>query len=110
MANYSSNAVFNGLGTFNIGVPNIGTYTLNGTITLPVLDQGASANSQVVVTIAINSGSTIYTGPAGAEGFFISPLVIASANSIINITLSSSAAVDQGLNKIKSTVQVSELT
>jgi len=110
MAMNSSSEVFNGLGTFNIGVPNAGTYSLLGVIDLPMLSQGSSANSQVVVTISINSGSTIYTGAAGAKGFAISPLVIASANSLINLTLSSSAPVDQGLNLIKTTAQVSELT
>ena len=110
MANYSNTQTFNGLGTFNIGAPNIGTYTLQGSMTLPRISGGDGLNSQVVVTIAINSGATIYTGPAGEQGFFIFPLTIASANSIINITLSSSSSIDQGTNVIKTTAALSENT
>lgn len=110
MANYSSNASVSGLGTISIGAPNVGTYTLAGTLTLPSISQGAVASSQVIVTININGGGTLYTGVAGAESFFISPLVVASANSIVNIILSSSAAVDQGTQVIKTTATLSELT
>lgn len=109
MSNNLSRGTFNGLGTFNMGVPEIGTYVLQGNISLPTISGGSSANSQVVVTITLNSGSALYTGPIGAQGFYLSAPV-ASANSTFNITLSSSAPVDQGLNVIKTNITISEST
>ncbi len=110
MANYNISATESGLGTFPICAPNVGTYTLTGKITLPKISRGDVANSQVVVTVNVNGGGTIYTGAASADGFFIQPLVIASANSLVNVILTSAAAVDQGTNKIKTTITLSELT
>lgn len=110
MAQYRNTSTWNGLGTYTMSAPNAGTYTLMGKITLPKISQGDAVNSQVVVTININGGGTIYTGDADAEGFYISPLAIASANSLINIILTSAATVDQSLNVIKTTATLSELT
>lgn len=106
-ANYTTNETFNGLGTFNIGVPEAGNYNIQGSITLPTIQGGDAADSQVVVTIKINSGSTIYTGPAGCKGFQTTHT--ASANDILNIILSSGAAVDQPINVIKTTASISEI-
>ena len=108
MSNYNTSEVFNGLGTFVIGVGDTGTYTLQGTITLPSISQGASGNSSVVVTITTTGAGLIYTGAAGAKGFEISN-VSAAAGDTISIALSSANAVDQGLNIIKTTVTVSEI-
>jgi hypothetical protein len=110
MAQSSVQAVFSGLGTLAIQVPNVGTYSLQGNISLPSINQGATANSQVIVTINVNGGSTLYTGAAGAQGFVFLPITIASANSTVNVILSSATGVDQGLNLIKTTVSISELT
>jgi hypothetical protein len=109
MALYYDASNFTGLGTFAIGVPNIGTYSILGSLTLPRINQGDTANSQVIVTVNVNGGSTIYTGSAGADSFYITNLVISSANSTINVILSSSTGVDLGLNKIKMQVSVSEI-
>lgn len=109
MANNATRGVVNGLGTFNFGVPEVGTYNVHGTISLPTLATGSPANSQVVVTVTINSGATIYTGLAGEGGFDFN-YAVPSDNSIFNITLSSSASIDQGLNVIKTTVTIAETT
>ena len=45
------NATFQGLTTFNIGIPVAGAYYLSGKLQLPTTTEGAPANSQVVVTI-----------------------------------------------------------
>lgn len=104
---YSATGTFNGLGTTNLGVPTAGNYEIAGSITLPTIPEGESANSQVVVTIAINGGGAIYTGPAGSKGYEVkTPL---SANDVIHITLTSSAPIDQGLNKIKQTIVVVQI-
>jgi hypothetical protein len=91
-----------GLGTFGIIVQTAGLKTVSGTLTLPNINQGASADSAVVVTVNLNGGSTLYTGGAGATGF--ETQVSASAGDTINVILTSAAAVDQGLNVVKSTI------
>lgn len=107
MANNFTRGTVTGLGTFNFGVPEAGSYRVQGHITLPKLSQGSPSNSQVVVTITINSGATIYTGAPGDDGFdFI--YAVASANSIFNIALASSASVDKDLNIVKMTVGIAE--
>lgn len=107
MANYLASGTFNGLGTFSFGVPAAGNFKIRGNISLPTIPEGESANSQVVVTIKINSGSTLYTGAAGDKGFEFSSA--AAANDVFNVTLTSSASVDQGLNKIKLSMNLSEI-
>lgn len=106
MANYYARGISNGLVTYNMAVPEAGTYKLKGSIDLPTIPEGESTNSQVVVTITINSGSAVYTGPLGSKGFEFTSA--RSANDIFNITLSSSAPIDQGLNKIKLNLALSE--
>jgi hypothetical protein len=98
----SKTVMFNGLGTLTINISTAGNYTFSGKISLPTLGTGATANSQVVTTIKQN-GTTRYTGTAGAEGFYLSPLTCA-ANDAITIIFSSSAAVDQQSNSIQATV------
>ena len=105
---FNVNSTFTGLTTMTIGIPTAGPYTAKGSLELPTIDEGASANSQVVVTITQTpSGggpTTIYTGLAGARGFAVT--VNAAALDAIAITTSSAAAVDQGLNIIKTTASV----
>ena len=107
MANYISGGVYTGLGTFKIGVGETGNYKLYGTITLPTIPEGEAANSQVVVTININGGSTLFTGNPGDKGFQL--IHSATANDIFNVILTSAAAVDQPLNEIKTTISLSEI-
>ena len=109
MAIYSQSAIKSGLGTLSIGVPNAGVYVLQGTITLPRQSQGDNGNSQIITTINVNGGSTLLTTAAGADSFVLPNLVVSSANSTINIILSSSASVDLGLNKINIQANISEI-
>jgi len=105
---YNVNLTTNGLSTTAIGIPAAGPTPLSGKLELPTIDEGASANSQVVVTVtqtpANGSPTTIYTGPAGARGFYL--VAQCAALDTLTVTLSSSAAVDQGLNVIKTTISV----
>lgn len=100
---FSQSFVFNGLGTFSFTAPEAGAFTVNGKITLPTLSGGATANSEIVVTVEVDS-SLVYTGVAGAEGFTCG--IAPSAGDVVEIILTSAAAVDQGLNKIKTTVAI----
>lgn len=107
MANYSSNGTFNGLGTFNEGAPDTASYKLKASITLPTIPEGELTNSQVVATISINGGAAIFTSNPGDKGFEFK--ATANAGDVFNITLTSAALVDQGLNKIKTTFSISEI-
>lgn len=102
MAAYNQNLVFNGLGTLSITVPVAGTYFISGNISIPTISTGSSPSS-CLVTINQN-GSPIYTGVAGAEGFYTS--MVCAAADVIAVVFSSSAAVDQLLNVIKSTISI----
>lgn len=100
---FNQNLTFAGLGTLSLTVPLAGPYFVEGKITLPTLPKGDATPSALVVTIRQN-GSLIYTGAAGAEGFRID--VACAANDVLAMTFASGAAVDQGLNVIKSTIAV----
>jgi hypothetical protein len=105
MANYLSSGSFTGLTTQVVGVPTADTYILQGTLTLPSVQQGSSADSQAIVTVNQNS-TPIYTGPAGANGFRVK--IVAAANDLISIIVSSSAAVDAPLNVIRTSFAIWE--
>ena len=101
---FSQNTVFGGLGTVTFSPPAAGLYTMEGKITLPMLSQGASEQSQLVVTINLN-GSPIYTTDASSEGFRAVQSLLTS--DVITIVFSSSALVDQAKNVIKSCISIS---
>ncbi len=95
---------FNGLGTFPMRVTKAGANNIKGKLTLPTLIEGATANSQVVVTVNLNGGATIYTGNPGDEGF--STGGTAAIGDIFNVILTSSSPVDQGNLTVKSTISI----
>jgi hypothetical protein len=106
MANLNMNSVLAGLGTFTLlTAPTADIYTVEGTLILPSINKGDAASSQVVVTVKQN-GSTIYTGQAGAAGFYVQTQCAVS--DVITMVLSSSLAEDSGLNVVKTTVSVFE--
>ncbi len=106
MANYLQTGDYNGLGTFNIGVPTTGDYNLQGWLTLPTYI-GPTQESEVVVTITVNGGAAIYTGHAGDKGFDIK--YAATALDIFNVTLTSSADIDKQKNAIRTTITIGEI-
>lgn len=106
MPNKRISSTFTGLGTFTVFTALItDSYNIIGTLSLPAISKGDTANSQVVVVIKQNS-STIYTGSAGAKGFAISAQL--TANDVISLVLTSSASVDQPKNVIKTSLTISE--
>lgn len=96
--------VISGLQSQSTSVTNAGNYTITASITLPTIQEGNSADSQVVTTVTHNS-TVIYTSPAGTTGFQIPNVPMASGDTI-TVALASSAPVDQGLNIVKTTVAI----
>lgn len=105
MANRRRSLSFSGLGTVTFVTPTTGQYSFHGSISLPNIVAGDTANSAVVVTINQNA-SPVYTGVAGARGFGVSFQCTAADS--ITIVLTSAALVDQNLNVIKSVISISE--
>lgn len=105
MANFNSNGSFGGLSTYIVGVPTTDTYIVQGTLVLPSLARGNTANSSVVVVVKVNN-TTSYTGLAGATGFRTS--VNCTANDLISVITSSADAVDQASKNIRTTVSIYE--
>lgn len=103
---FNQNLTIAGLGTETVSIPAAGVYSLDGKIQLPRIVDGAADASSVVMTIVNGTGPvTVYTGPAGADGFKVD--TICAAGDALTFTLSSANAVDQGLNTIKTVVAVS---
>ena len=103
MANSSVQMVIEGLNSMQTSVPNAGKYLVTCKMNLPTLSKGDPANSQVVAVVS-QQGSPVYTSVAGTEGFQIS--LNCAADDVILVSLSSAAAIDQGLNVIKTVVAI----
>lgn len=100
---FNQNLTSTGLTTLTTSVPTAGPYVIEGKLLLPTLVNGGGASSCVVT---VNQNSTpIYTGLAGAEGFFTN--ASAAAGDIFTIVTTSAAPADQPLNVIKMTVSMS---
>lgn len=102
MANYNQNLVFNGLGTLSTTVPLAGPYFVDGHISLPTLTAGGGVSA--VLVVVNQNGSPVYTGQAGAEGFYTT--LNCAANDVIAMVFSSSAPADQPLNVVKSVIAI----
>lgn len=96
--------VISGLQSQTTSVTNAGNYTIKASLTLPTIGQGDPADSQCITTVTQNS-SLIYTGLAGSRGFQLLNVPCAAGDTI-TVAMSSSAAVDQGLNVVKCTVAI----
>lgn len=101
---FNQNAAIGGLNTYSVIVPNAGPYAIKGKLTLPTIVGGGGASS-CVVTVNQN-GSPVYTGVAGAEGYFTT--LNCAVGDTIAVVLSSAAAVDQALNAVKATVGITQ--
>jgi hypothetical protein len=93
-----------GLATISTTVPYAGPYFVKGKLTLPTL-VGGSAASSILVTINQN-GSPVYTGLAGAEGFYKN--LSCAAYDVIAVVFSSSVTTDQALNVMKSVISIGQ--
>jgi len=102
MAAYNQNFVFNGLGTQSFIVPTAGPGFVEGKSELPTLVGGGGASS-LVVTVNQN-GSAIYTGNAGALGFYTT--YSGAVGDTIAVVYTSSASADSAYNAIKSKIEI----
>lgn len=101
---FNQNAGIGGLNSYSVAVPTAGPYFVAGKISLPTIVGGGGASS-VVVTVTNGTGPvTIYTGVAGAEGFYVDTLC--AAGDVLTIALSSANANDQGLNTVKAVLSI----
>jgi hypothetical protein len=101
---FNQNIESTGLNTVSTTVPYAGAYFVKGKFTIPTLVDGAGASS-LVVTVNQN-GSPVYTGNAGAEGFYTN--ISCAAFDVIAFVLSSSAAVDAVNNAVKATYSIGQ--
>lgn len=101
---FNQNIESQGLNTISTTVPYAGSYFIKGKITLPTLVDGAGASS-LVITVNQN-GSPVYTGLAGAEGFYTN--LLCAVNDVIAVVPSSSAAVDALNNVIKLAISIGQ--
>lgn len=83
--------------------PASGIYFIEGRLSLPQSSMTGGAPSQVIAQVSKNGTTILYTGVAGANGFGL-PSVTLVSNDSISVSVTSNAAVDQGLNVIKGDV------
>lgn len=105
--------------TLILGKPQVANGLQTMTYTVPSTEQSRTYNVQVQLTevpptglsVVVNkNGSPIFTAPAItptqiAQQFRFS--FIAAASDVITVVLASSAAIDAGLNNVKSTITLS---
>jgi len=84
--------------------PGQASYFVNGQLTLPRPQDNNGEQSQAVVEVSKNGITRLYYGGRGATGFQIVPPVALVTGDAIRMGITSNAAVDQGLNKIKGDV------
>lgn len=101
---FNQNLESTGLNTNSVTVPYAGPYFVKGKFAIPTLVNGGGASS-LVITINQN-GSPVYTGPAGAEGFYKN--LSCAANDVITMVLTSSAAPDAVTNNVKARYSIGQ--
>jgi hypothetical protein len=103
---FNQNIESTGLNTVSTTVPYAGPYFVKGKFTIPSLvGEDSNSASSLVVTVNQN-GSPVYTGSAGAEGFYTD--ISCAAYDVIAIVLSSSAAVDAVINAVKAVYSIGQ--
>lgn len=101
---FNQNIELAGLTSVDTAVPTAGPYFVAGTLQLPRIASGGGQSS-VVVTVTNRTGPvTLYTGPAGADGFYLNTLC--AANDVIRVALTSAASADTPLNAIKTQIEI----
>jgi hypothetical protein len=91
-----------GLNTLTLHATVAGIHSVKGTLSCPQLSGGATAPSQVVVTVNQNA-SPMYVSTPGSEGFDVN--LLCAVGDTITVVTSSAAAVDTAsLNGIKAVI------
>jgi hypothetical protein len=100
---FEARQTLNGLSVYDVFIaPWNGIYYINGQLTLPQISTAGCA-SQVVSKVYTGGGSLVYTGSAGATGFYLGQMTLSTGNSVW-VGLTSSSTCDNGLNTVKGVV------
>lgn len=100
---YDLRSELQGIGSVSVQVP-AGAGFVKGKLSLPSII-GGNGPSSIVVTVNQN-GSPIYTGSAGAEGFYVT--FLGALNDTIAVVTSSAASIDNALNTVKMQFQIGQ--
>lgn len=102
---FNQNITLVGLNSIDTAVPVTGPYFVSGKLSLPRLAAGGG-QSAVIVTITNRTGPvTLYTGPAGADGFYVDAGCV--AGDILRVALTSSASADTSdINAVKAQIEI----
>lgn len=101
---FNQSFALSGLTSIDTAVPAAGPYFVSGKVQLPTVTAGGGQSS-CVVTITNRTGPvTLYTGIAGADGFYVDTLC--AAGDVLRVALTSAAAADTPLNVIKAEVAI----
>lgn len=107
---FNQNMTLVGLNSIDTAVPTAGSYFVKGKLTLPRLSSGigttgGDGTSAVVVTVTNQTGPvTVYTGIAGAQGFYTN--AVCAAGDVLRVALTSADTDDQGLNTVKCSISI----
>lgn len=101
---FNQNLEIVGLTNVSYAVPQAGAVFVKGKVQLPRLAAGGTQSSVVVTITDTTTSSTLYTGLAGADGFYVDAAV--AAGDVIQVATASSAAGDAVLNAVKTQIQI----
>jgi len=103
---FNQNSTLVGLNYLDTSVPAAGPYFVEGKLQVPRLASGATDASGVVVTVTNRTGPvTLYTGLAGANGFYVDCLC--AANDVIRVALTSAQPIDSAdANAVKCEISI----
>ena len=98
---FAQNSTIVGLNSLDTAIPAAGPVFVSGKVQLPRLAAGSTGVSAVVVTITNQTGPvTLYTGTAGADGFYVDTNV--AAGDVIRVALTSANSIDSATyNSVK---------
>lgn len=101
---FAQNSVIVGMTSLDTAVPTAGAYFVSGKLQLPRI-AGGGGQSNVVVTITNQTGPvTLYTGTAGADGFYVN--AACAAADVLRVALTSADADDTPLNAVKCEISI----
>jgi hypothetical protein len=105
MANYNTTATTQGLTTYTVTAPTTDIYVVDIKTTFPTLTSSGGTQQSALVTTVNQNGSPVatYSVSRGSQ-----TRIAATAGDTISVVFSSSSAVDQAINSIKSTIAISE--
>lgn len=102
---FSQNVTLTGMTFVDIAVPAAGAYNVSGKIQLPRIASGGGQSSVVATVGNLTGPVLLYTGTAGADGFYVA--FNAAAGDFIRVSLTSGDADDTPANAVKCEISLS---